>query len=456
MSSRAVKRRRTAGGKEPHAKRQAARHKGRRRTSTRTKVPKPAISEQAKSVPAFDFDVLIAGGGLVGASLAAALAPLPLKVGVVEAVPFGAPGQPSYDERVTALSVGSQRIFARIGVWPALAAEAESIREVHVSERGRFGKTRLNAQELGTEALGYVVPNRAIGAALSACLSRQANLQMLAPARVIGVTMRPDRVVATVAGGAERQVSSRLLVAADGAQSEIRTQLGITARVWDYGQSALVCNLSVGRPQAGCACERFTDQGTLALLPMGAERYAFIWTAERARVEKLLALPDAEFLQAAEALFNGRMGGFSRLGKRQSYPLKLVRAAAQVRGRALVLGNSAHSLSPIAAQGFNLSLRDVAALADVLGGATEQGADIGAASLLAAYVKSRRRDQTGTAVFTDLLTRTFSNPLQSVALARNAGLMGLELLPFLRRQFLRRGAGLAGMRARITRETGPA
>ncbi|MDE2071077.1 MAG: 2-octaprenyl-6-methoxyphenyl hydroxylase [Gammaproteobacteria bacterium] len=456
VSSRAAKRRRTAGGKDPHAKRQAARHKGGRRTSTRSKTPKPASSERAKTVPVFDFDVLIAGGGLVGASLAAALAPLPLKVGVVEAVPFGAPGQPSYDERVTALSLGSQRVLAHIGVWPALAAEAAPIREVHVSERGRFAKTRLNAQELGVEALGYVVPNRAIGAALGGCLSRQANLQMLAPARVTSVTLQRDCVVATVAGGAGRPVTSKLLVAADGAQSEIRTQLGIAARIWDYGQSALVCNLSVGRPRAGGAWERFTDQGTLALLPMGAERYAFIWTAERAHIEKLLTLPEAEFLQAAAALFNGRVGGLSRLGKRQSYPLKLVRAAAQTRGRALVLGNAAHSLSPIAAQGFNLSLRDVAVLADMLGGAVEQGEDIGAASLLAAYVKSRRRDQTGTAVFTDMLTRTFSNPLRSVALARNAGLIGLELLPFLRRQFLRRSAGLAGMRARVARETGPA
>ena len=455
MNSRAARRTRSASGKGLPAKRRAARNRRQRPASTRSKTPKLARTARAKNVPMFDFDVLIAGGGLVGASLAAALAPLPLKVGVVEAVAFGAPGQPSYDERVTALSLSSQRIFARIGVWPALAAEAAPIREVHVSERGCFAKTRLNAQELGVEALGYVVPNRAIGAALSGCLSRQANLQMLAPASVTTVTLRPECVVATVAGGAERQVTSRLLVAADGAQSEIRKQLGIAARVWDYGQSALVCNLSVGRPQAGGAYERFTDQGTLALLPMGAERYAFIWTADRAQIEKLLVLPEAEFLQAAEALFNGRVGGLSRLGKRQSYPLKLVRAAAQTRGRVLVLGNAAHSLSPIAAQGFNLSLRDVAVLADVLGDAVERNADIGAASLLAAYVKSRRRDQTGTAVFTDMLTRTFSNPLRSVALARNAGLIGLELLPFLRRQFLLRSAGLAGMRTRSVREVGP-
>ena len=384
--------------------------------------------------------------------MAAALAPLPFKLGVVEAVPFGKPGQPSYDDRVTALSLGSQRIFEHIGLWPALAAEATPIRAVHVSERGRFAKTRLHAAELGMDALGYVLPNRVIGAALNGFLAQQPNLQILAPAKVTSVNLQSQHATVTVAGKRERQVTTRLLIAADGAQSEIRQQLGIRARVWDYGQSALICNLSVERSQAGCACERFTDQGTAALLPMGAERYAFIWTAERTQIEKLLTLPETEFVEAAAMLFNGRFGRFFKLGKRQSYPLKLVRAGAQVRERVVVLGNAAHSLSPIAAQGFNLSLRDVAVLAEMLANAAERGTDLGAEPVLAAYVKSRRRDQTGTAVFTDLLTRIFSNPLRSVGVARDSGLLGLELLPSLRREFLRRSAGLIQRRTRTRRD----
>jgi 2-octaprenyl-6-methoxyphenol hydroxylase len=391
---------------------------------------------------AANFDVLIAGGGLVGASLAAALAPLPLKLGVVEAVPFGKPGQPSYDERITALSCGSRRIFERIGLWPALAVEATPIRAVHVSERGRFAKTRLHAEELGVEALGYVLPNRVIGSALSGFLSQQSNLRLLAPAKVIAVQPQPQQVVATVAGDGERQVSARLLVAADGAQSGIRKQLGIAARVWEYGQSALVCNVSVEQPQAHTAYERFTEQGTVALLPVDGERYALIWTAERARIEALLALAEAEFLQQAAARFNGQFGRFLTLGRRHSYPLNLVRANAQIHGRVIVLGNAAHSLSPIAAQGFNLSLRDVAVLAETLADASERGKDVGDAQILAGYVKSRRRDQTDTAFFTDLLTRAFSNPLRTVGMARNVGMLGLELLPSVRRQFLRRSAGL--------------
>lgn len=424
--------------------------KARKKFSRRTRARKPAKTVSATS----DFDVLIAGGGLVGASLAAALAPLPLKIGVVEAVPFGKPGQPSYDDRVTALSLGSRRIFERIGVWPRLTVEATPIRAVHVSERGRFAKTRLHAEELGVEAFGYVLPNRVIGAAVSGLLAQQSNLQLLAPAKVTAVQLQPQNAVATVTADGERQLRTKLLIAADGAQSEIRKQLGIAARIWEYGQSALVCNLSVERPQTGNAYERFTDQGTLALLPMGAERYALIWTAEDARIQTLLTLPEAEFLLAAGALFDGRFGGFSRLGKRQSYPLKLVRAQVQRRARVLVLGNAAHSISPIAAQGFNLSLRDVATLADILACAVERGVDVGEESLLAAYVTRRRRDQTGTTVFTDLLTRTFSNPLRSVGLARHASLIGLELLPSLRREFLRRSAGLVRVAAHSDPESG--
>ncbi|MGB9430002.1 MAG: 2-octaprenyl-6-methoxyphenyl hydroxylase [Gammaproteobacteria bacterium] len=407
-------------------------------------------SEENK-IPATDFDVLIAGGGMVGASLAAALAPLPLKVAVVEAVPFGSRGQPSYDERITAVSWGSRRIFESIGLWPLIAPEAVPIHQVHVSDRGRPGMTRMYAQEMGVEALGYVVPNRVIGMALSEFLTRQPRIQFMAPAKLMDARMQSDQIAVSVEQDSAQKLTARLLVAADGAQSSIRKQLGIAARVWDYRQSAVICNVSVERPQAHTAFERFTNNGPLALLPMGGDKYALIWTVASERVEAVLASSETDFLAAASENFNGRLGRFLKAGKRQAYPLSLVRADTQLHGRAVIVGNAAHSLHPIAGQGFNLSLRDVAALADTLAEITANGGDAGDAQRLDVYVRARRRDQTGTTLFTDFLTRVFNNPLTSVRLARNAGLLALELFPPARHLLARHNLGVAGRLPRLAR-----
>jgi 2-octaprenyl-6-methoxyphenol hydroxylase len=398
------------------------------------------------------FDILIAGGGLVGASLAAALAPLPLRIAVVEAIPFGSRGQPSYDDRVTAVSFGSRRIFETIGLWPAIATEAEAIRQIHVSDRGRLGATRLYAEEAKLDALGYVVPNRVIGQALSGFLPRQSNISLIAPAKLVDFQEHAEGLRARLeTDSGIRELDTRLLVAADGANSKIRERLGIAARNWDYGQSAIICNVSVERPQRGVAFERFTDAGPLALLPMGGERYALVWTVAQAQLEQVLALDEPAFLSAAAERFNGRFGRFLKTGKRQSYPLSLVRAEAQLQGRCVIAGNAAHSLHPIAGQGFNLSLRDVAALAETLAEIVQAGGDVGSDERLAGYVAARRRDQTGTALFTDFLTRVFSNPLLPVRMLRNAGLLSLELVPPLRQLLMRHNMGLAGRLPRLAR-----
>ncbi|MGH8414541.1 MAG: 2-octaprenyl-6-methoxyphenyl hydroxylase [Gammaproteobacteria bacterium] len=395
--------------------------------------------------------MLIAGGGMVGASLAAALAPLPLKVAVVEAVPFGSRGQPSYDERITALSWGSRRIFEGIGLWPLIEPGAVPIQHVHVSERGHLGMTHLRAQEMGVDALGYVVPNRIIGVALNQFLPKQKNITLIAPATMTGVQTQTDHMMVRLDAGGNQTIKTRLLVAADGAHSKIRDTLGIAARVRDYGQSAVICNVSVERPQPQIAFERFTNDGPLALLPMGGERYALIRTVPSAQLETALKMSDAEFLDSAAEGFSGRFGRFLKAGKRQAYPLSQVRAQAQLHGRTVVVGNAAHSLHPIAAQGFNLSLRDVATLADTLAGIAANGGDAGDERALAAYVQARRRDQTGTALFTDFLTRVFTNPLVSIGLARNAGLLALELFPPARRHLTRRNLGIAGRLPRLAR-----
>lgn len=398
-----------------------------------------------------EFDVLIVGGGLVGASLAAALAKLPLKVAVVEAFPFGSRGQPSFDDRVAALSWGSRRILESMGLWTSLEVEAQPIRHIHISDRGRLGATRFHAAEMQVDALGYVVPNRVLGRVLSEFLAPQQNVTLLAPAKLQSFELKRDGVEAAVDMQGPRSLSARLLVAADGAHSQVRTQLGIDAEVREYGQTAVICNLAVERPQTDLAYERFTDSGPLALLPLGDERYALIWTVATDKSAAVLALDDASFAAAAAERFGGRLGKFLKVGKRQSYELKRVRAASQSQGRVVIVGNAAHSLHPIAGQGFNLSLRDVATLAEVLAEACASGADIGGAEYLERYVQARHWDQMGMAMFTDGLSRVFSNPLLSVAWVRNAGLLAMELLPLARQTLMQHNMGIAGPQPRLAR-----
>jgi len=398
-----------------------------------------------------EFDLLIVGGGLVGASLAAALAPLPLRVAVVEAVPFGSRGQPSFDDRATALSEGSHRIFESMGVWSGMAPEASPIRRIHVSDKGRLGATRLSAEEAGVDALGYVTPNRLIGKALMDFIADKQNIRLLAPAKLKSFTADAGGVQAEIEAEQPMSVKARLLIAADGAQSEIRAKLGVGAEKTDYAQTAIVCNVRVERPEAETAFERFADSGPVALLPMGGDKYGFVWVVATEQAPAILGLDDAAFAGQAAAGFGGRFGAFVQVGKRASYPLAMVRAEKQQAPRTLIIGNAAHALHPVAAQGFNLSVRDVAMLAEVIADAHRDAQDLGAPEVLARYVDARGGDQRGTALFADMLNRLFSNPLASVAFGRNAGLLAMELMPNARSAFLKQNMGLAGRLPKLAR-----
>ncbi len=398
-----------------------------------------------------DHDLIIVGGGLVGASLALSLSATGLRMALVEAALPGV-GQPGYDDRAIALAEGSRRIFEGLGLWSAIAPDATPIRHIHVSDRGRFGFAHLDAAEQGVAALGQVVTARTLGQHLLTALEGCPDIDMIAPARVSAVINHEDHVELTVQqAGEPGTLRTRLLVAADGSESFIRESLGVHTRRWAYGQHAVVANITPHLPHQGRAFERFTEDGPVALLPMTEGRCALVWTVPDARLAAILELDDAAFLAQFQERFGFRLGRFLKVGRRSSYPLSMLQVSESVHGRTAIIGNAAHALHPIAGQGFNLGLRDVAALADVLVDAIGQGQDPGDAAVLAGYEQWRHRDQEVVGLATDALVRLFTNPLPPLRAARDLGMLALELLPPARRQLGRLAMGLGGRLPRLAR-----
>ncbi len=404
------------------------------------------------SEPVHDYDLVIVGGGLVGASLAIALSGRGLRMALVEAAVPSADTQPNYDDRALALAYGSRRIFEGLGLWSAIAPQAGPIDKIHVSERGQFGFTRLDCRDERVPALGYVITARELGRTLLAELPKLSDLTILAPAQVTDVSCDPDAARLTINDGrGDRQLTARLLVAADGVKSFVREALDFPVRRWEYGQSAVVANITPERAHEQVAYERFTATGPVALLPMNDDRCALVWTVADAELETVLALDDATFIARFQQRFGQRLGRFLRVGKRASYPLAMVRATRSVQPRVAIIGNAAHTLHPIAGQGFNLGLRDVAALADVLDDAVAANLDIGDLDVLTRYEQWRGRDQQVVSLATDGLARLFANPLPPFKLGRNLGMLAVDLLPGARHRLARAAMGLDGRLPRLAR-----
>ncbi|MGB5247526.1 MAG: 2-octaprenyl-6-methoxyphenyl hydroxylase [Woeseia sp.] len=398
-----------------------------------------------------NYDIVIAGGGMIGTSLGIALASLNLRVAVVEAVERGAAMQPSFDDRSTALSRSSQRTFEALGLWQDIVAASSPIRHIHVSDRGRFGFSHIDAEEQGVEALGYVVINRVLGNVLQEALGKAPGVDELCPARITAVARGSTQLGVTLDDGATN-LTCRLLVAADGARSSVREMLGIGAQHIDYGQSAVIGNLLPEKAHGACAYERFTEDGPLALLPVSNDRVSFVWTLEPAAAAAVMQLDDDMFTARLQDAFGFRLGRFSKVGRRACYPLGLSKANSLVAGRGVLIGNAAHGLHPVAAQGFNLGLRDVAALAECIADAQSSGnADAGAPVILERYADWRRADQKKLVHFTDGLVRLFGSRRPSLRLLRDAGMLGFDLVPGVRRMFARHTMGLAGKLPRLSR-----
>lgn len=394
-------------------------------------------------------DIIIAGGGMVGASLAVALAPLGLKVAMIEAFAFSAStAQPAYDDRSVALSYGSSLIYQDLGLWPALQDAAQPISSIHVSDKGFFGTSRLHATKEKVPALGYVIENRTLGNVLYNTLQRSA-VDVMAPARVTNITQEQGGASAVLTvdnAGVAQTLHCRLLVIADGADSPLRQQLGINTREHDYQQSAIIANVTSAKPHQNIAYERFTRSGPLALLPLSRERYSLVWTRRADEVEQTLQLDDAEFLQQLQQAFGYRQGEFIKTGQRSSYPLRLVKSAVESAGRALVIGNASHALHPVAGQGLNLALRDVAVLTRLLRDAQYHAEDVGCGDLLAEYTRLRSPDYQRVVNYTDGLVRIFSSDLPGLGHARAGGLLAVDRVKPLRRQLARQSMGLHYMR----------
>lgn len=408
------------------------------------------------------FDMVIVGGGMVGISLALILAAQrDWKILLVEAqsMKLGSVSNhsASFDDRSTALSWTSRNIYQSIGIWDQLSKHLTDIRQIHVSDRGHGGLTRMSATEAGVDALGYVVENHWLGSVLIDRLAQQ-SIDVLANTHISSVRPLRDGIEISLKGvkalDSEETsiIHSDLLVIADGSNSKTAEKLGIHSKSSSYRQTAIIANIQLEKKHQNVAYERFTDQGPMALLPLsdfkGQHRSALVWVQPEDKAEQLIKAEDTAFLDTLQQRFGHRLGRFKQVGNRLDYPLALTLAAEQVRRNVVVVGNAAHSLHPVAGQGFNLSLRDVAALAARLNIARIQQKDIGALEVLEDYQQQQLVDQRNTLIFSDSLTKFFSGTSSISAVTRNSGLLALDLVPQLRHGFAKFGMGMATSEAR--------
>ena len=401
---------------------------------------------------ATQYDVVVVGGGLVGASFALNLSQQindsAYSILVVEAVDStNFDQQPSFDSRSTALSFGSRQIFETMKLWSAITPLVEPIIEIQVSDRGHFGRTTLSSAEQGVEALGYVIENRELGDVLGRAMQTSSGVSLLAAATITQIKPCRSGMELTVAREEQlTKLSAKLVVLADGGRSSICEGLGIDQTKTDYGQHAIITNVAFERPHSGVAFERFTESGPLAVLPLSdfqkSNRGSLVWTVSESSREELLSCHEETFRSMLTQYFGERLGRIMQVGKRAAYPLSLTLAKEQVRPGLVLLGNVAHTLHPVAGQGLNLALRDSAALVRQLVIAKEQQVGPGEVKSLQAYLESQNQDQLESVLFTDQTVKLFSNNQWGQSAIRKLGLLGLELMPSIRSRFARSAMGL--------------
>lgn len=397
-------------------------------------------------------DVLIIGGGLVGASLAIALDGLGLDVGQVEAAPAGAL-PPVFDQRNLSFADATVNALTALGVLQELRVPPGPIRRIHVSRAGDFGRVLMEAAEYGRDAFGQVVVASDFGHALEARLARVHGLTRYRPARFVGTSDAGDvREVRIADESGERTLRTRLLVGADGSASGVREALGIAADQHDYGQTLLVARVRTSRPPDGTAWERFTAHGPTALLPRGDRHYGVVHGVARDEATAALELDEAGFLARIQSAFGWRAGRFVSAGSRSAYPMVRTVARQTTASRAVLVGNAAQSMHPVGAQGFNLGLRDALTLAELV---AAHRADPGGAEVLDEYSARRREDRNRTLEFSDGLARVTANDAPLLRPLRALGLLAVDRLPALQARVAGGAMGFRGDVPALCRQAQP-
>lgn len=388
------------------------------------------------------MSIIIAGGGMAGATLALAISHLTqgtLPVTLIESSEPASRAHPGYDSRAIALAAGTCQQLAAINLWRTLESCATPITHIHVSDRGHAGFVSMQAQDYGLSALGNVVELFDVGQRLFTRLKNAPGITLRCPASVTSVARQQDNVQVTLNNG--EQITAALLVAADGSRSSLAASCGIQWQRDDYQQLALIANVSTQIAHQGRAFERFTEHGPLALLPMSEGRLSLVWCHALAARDAVQRWSDGEFLAQLQRAFGWRLGKFTHAGQRDYYPLALQVATQTVSHRLALVGNAAQTLHPIAGQGFNLGLRDVMSLAETLASAHRRQQDIGSFGVLQHYQQRRQPDREATIGVTDGLVRLFANHYAPLVVGRNLGLMAMDKQPWLRNQLAERTLG---------------
>ncbi len=386
------------------------------------------------------YDVVIAGGAMAGATLALAIEHLSqatLRIAVVEPFKAQSDAHPGFDSRSIALSYGTVNLLRHLQLWSAIEPFATPIEYIHVSDRAHAGMTDITKQEVGVEALGYVVELADVGRVYQCLLAKSTCIDFFCPDSVTHIDRKQDHTSIELSSG--EKLVAKLLVAADGAVSQCCQQIGLTLSEHDFEQVAVIANIMTQEPHRGRAFERFTESGPVALLPMSDNRLSLVWCLRPEDAETVLALSDSDFLARLQHDFGWRLGAMKKVGQRASYPLLLRHRKQNISHRFAIVGNAAQTLHPIAGQGFNLGIRDVVSLAEEV---IKQSDDVGRYQGLMRFSQRREADRNETIWLTSSLVNIFSNDLPAMRIGRNAALAAMDNLSIFKQPLLRHTLGL--------------